>query len=88
MEPWKVTVSGPAARAIEGLPAKYSHAIVNLFERLVENPHRIGKPLRFELSGTWVARRGPYRVIFEIDEEAHEVIVLRVAHRADIYRRQ
>jgi len=86
--PWRVTVSGPAARAIEELPAKYSHAIVNLFARLVESPRRIGKPLRFELSGTWVARRGPYRVIYEIDEEAHEVIVLRVAHRADIYRRQ
>ncbi|MGH3181456.1 MAG: type II toxin-antitoxin system RelE family toxin [Streptosporangiaceae bacterium] len=29
----------------------------------------MGRPLRRELAGIWSARRGPYRVIYEIDDE-------------------
>lgn len=52
------------------------------------NPKRLGKPLRFELDGRWAARRGPYRVIYALDEKAHTVTVLAVAHRSDAYRRR
>jgi len=42
--------------------------------------------LRRELAGLWAARRGPYRVVYEIDDEAMTISVLRVDHRADVYR--
>ncbi|MGO9081181.1 MAG: type II toxin-antitoxin system RelE family toxin, partial [Streptosporangiaceae bacterium] len=32
------------------------------------------------------ARRGSYRVIYEIDDETPRVVVLRIDHRADVYR--
>lgn len=86
MTPWRVTVAGPAVRSLEQLPEKYAHAVIRLFDALAENPERLGKPLRFELEGTWSARRGPYRVIYEIDREQRTVLVLKVAHRADVYR--
>jgi mRNA interferase RelE/StbE len=49
---------------------------------LLDNPHRVGKPLRFELDGYYSARRGQYRVIYRID--GHEVIVyvIKISHRA------
>lgn len=53
---------------------------------LVEAPRRVGHPLRRELAGLWSARRGPYRVVYEVDDEAGTVNVLRVDHRADVYR--
>lgn len=53
---------------------------------LVENPRRVGHRLRYDLEGLWAARRGPYRVVYEIDDEARRVRVLRVDHRADVYR--
>jgi mRNA interferase RelE/StbE len=31
-------------------------------------------------------RRGAYRVIYRIDEAAHVVHVVRIDHRADVYR--
>lgn len=86
MEEWRVAVTGPALRGLERLPEKYAHAVVRLFDSLAENPKRIGKPLRFELEGAWVARRGPYRVIYEIDDERSIVVILKIAHRADVYR--
>ncbi len=83
---WEVVIAGPAARDIEGLPEKYATAVVAILPDVGANPKRIGKPLRFELAGRWSARRGPYRVIYSIDESTHTVTVLAVAHRADVYR--
>lgn len=34
----------------------------------------------------WSARRGPYRLIYEIDEENRIVWVLHADHRADVHR--
>ncbi|MCY7344027.1 MAG: type II toxin-antitoxin system RelE/ParE family toxin [Pseudonocardia sp.] len=52
---------------------------------LLDNPHRVGKSLRFELDGYHSARRGQYCVIYRIDE--HEVIidVIKISHRSDAY---
>jgi mRNA interferase RelE/StbE len=53
---------------------------------LLDDPHRVGKPLTRELAGYHSARRGAYRVIYRIDETARTVHVVRVDHRADVYR--
>jgi mRNA-degrading endonuclease RelE of RelBE toxin-antitoxin system len=34
----------------------------------------------------WVARRGTFRIVYRIDEEHREVVVLRVDHRRNVYR--
>ena len=42
--------------------------------------------LQRELEGLWSASRGPYRVVYEIEDEAKTVNVVRIDHRADVYR--
>jgi len=37
-------------------------------------------------SDRWRIRVGDYRIIYEIDDAAHEITVLRIAHRRDVYR--
>lgn len=83
---WWSTV--PAARAIrETLPEAVAFAVIDFITgALLENSKRVGAPLRGELEGIWSARRGTYRVLYRIDDENSEVIVLRVGHRRDIYR--
>ena len=85
-EPWRLVVAGPAARNLERLPAKYATAVTEALGVIAANPQRLGKPLRFELTGRWSARRGPYRIVYSIDDESRTVTVLAVAHRADVYR--
>lgn len=85
-EPWRLFVAGPAVRDIRGLPEKYAVAVMEALRAIAANPRRLGKPLRFELDGRWSARRGPYRVIYAIDDTTRTVTVLAVAHRADVYR--
>lgn len=53
---------------------------------IAEEPRRVGKPLVGELEGLWSARRGDYRVIYEILDTNHIVLIHRVQHRRDIYR--
>lgn len=83
---WQVRVMPRAARQLAELPERYATAVIELLPAIAANPKRLGKPLKFELEGRWAARRGPYRVVYTIDEEARTVRVLAVAHRADIYR--
>lgn len=55
-------------------------------ERLAENPVRLSKPLRRELSGVRSARHGDYRVLLRVDDSNDVLWVLRIQHRAHVYR--
>jgi mRNA interferase RelE/StbE len=83
---WDLRVLPPARRQLDRLPISVAAAVLETLDAITSNPKRLGKPLRFELEGCWSARRGPYRVIYRVDDVAHTVSVLAVAHRADVYR--
>jgi mRNA interferase RelE/StbE len=87
-EPYELVVAAPAARAIaEKLPEPVAAAVIDLITGpLLCEPRRIGKPLRRELEGIWSARRGTYRILYRIDEERREVVVVRDEHRHSAYR--
>lgn len=53
---------------------------------LAENPRRVGKPLLGRLEGRFSARRGEFRVIYQIFDERVVVRVIHIAHRRDVYR--
>jgi mRNA-degrading endonuclease RelE of RelBE toxin-antitoxin system len=88
-EPFELRITGPAARALAGrLPEKIAAAVHEFITTtLLDNPHRLGKRLLLPpYEGTWSARRGGYRVLYEIDEENRTVTVTAVEHRSDAYR--
>ncbi len=84
---WKIGLSSAALRTLDQLPPRVVPAIIEfIYGPLADNPQRVGKPLREDFTGTHSAHRGPYRVLYEINELDHSVTVTRVAHRADAYR--
>jgi mRNA-degrading endonuclease RelE of RelBE toxin-antitoxin system len=84
---YELRLSRAARRALaETLPESVAAAVWQFVSGpLLDNPHRVGKPLRFELEGYHSARRGQYRVIYRVAE--HEVIVdvIKISHRSDAY---
>ena len=83
----ELIVAAPARRALDRIPAKVAIAVIDfMLGALLENPHRVGKPLRGDLAGLHSARVGAYRVVYEIDDPAARVLVVMIDHRADIYR--
>lgn len=85
---YELVLTPPAVRAVQSaLPEPVAAAVVEFMTGpLVENPWRVGKELRRELIGVWSARRGTYRVLYRIDDEAMKVVVLRIDHRREVYR--
>ena len=85
--PWDLVAAAPARRALDRLPEKIALAVLDyLVGPLLENPQRVGKPLRGDLAGLHSARVGAYRIVYEIFESNRTVRVIYIDHRADIYR--
>ncbi len=53
---------------------------------LLDDPHRVGKPLDPPLAPAWAARRGSYLILFTVDDTDRIVEVTAIRHRADAYR--
>lgn len=87
-EAYELILTPPAIRAIRsGLPEAVAAAVVEfLTGALVANPRRVGKQLRGELMGIHSARRGTYRVLYRINDDRREIVVLRIDHRSEAYR--
>lgn len=87
-ESYELVLTPPAVRAVQQqLPEAVAAAVIEfLTGAILENPQRVGKPLRGDLAGIYSARRGTYRVLYRINESLHEVVVLRIDHRRDVYR--
>lgn len=85
---FEVRVAPTAGRQLaERLPEAVATACIEfMFGPLADNPHRVGAPLRAPFRGQWRARRGEYRVRYEIDDESHVVTVLDIDHRRSSYR--
>ncbi len=84
---FELRVAPSAARSLERLPEPVATAVVEfLTGPLLDEPQRAGKPLVRQLAGYWSARRGAYRVVCAIDEADSLVLVVRIEHRADVYR--
>lgn len=87
-EPYRVILSPGARRALtDVLPATAAFAAWEFIRGpLASAPRRVGAPLNAPYEGQWRARRGEYRVRYEIDEGSTTVRILDVDHRRDPYR--
>ena len=83
----EVEITPEGLRHLRKLPEKVKVAVLEtIFGSIAENLRRVEKPLRGELDGLFSARRGDFRVIYEIDPATHSVIIHRAAHRRPAYR--
>ncbi len=87
-DPYTYDLAPRAIRAMETLPEGVATAIAELIDGpLVENPHRLGKPLFGRYAGCLSARRGGYRVIYRVDDEQRFLEVVNIDHRRRVYGR-
>lgn len=86
MPAYELRIAASAERSLARLPEFAAAAIVEFMTGpLLENPLRLGKPLSLQLTGLYSARRGAYWVLYGIENEC-VVHVVRIDHRADVYR--
>ena len=84
---YEIEITPEGLRHLGRLPDKVRDAVIEtILGSIADNPRRAGKPLRGELEGLHSARRGEFRIIYEIDEDAATVLIHRAQHRGRVYR--
>lgn len=82
----RVYLERAAERELRRLPAEDFQRVVSHIKGLAENPRPAGCRKITGSKGDWRIRVGDYRIIYEIDDKAKAVRVMRVRHRQEAYR--
>lgn len=84
---YRLRIARPAVKALaEVLPEKVAAAAYEFITGpLLDDPHRVGKPLDPPMAPTWTPRRGSYRILYTLDDALGIVEVTAVRHRSDAY---
>jgi len=83
---WAIQIEGKARKEFRRLDAQMRARILDALDALASDP--VSAPGVKALKGrdAYRLRVGDYRVIYEIDGDELVVLVLRVAHRREVYR--
>ena len=86
---WSVEWDDRARRELRKLDPEAQREILGYFrERIAvdRDPRRFGKALTGDMMGLWRYRIRDYRAVCRIEDDRVVVLVLRVAHRKEVYR--
>ncbi|MBX3026968.1 type II toxin-antitoxin system RelE/ParE family toxin [bacterium] len=88
MAAYRVEIRAIARKAIEALPRPAQRRVVAAIETLAETPRPAGcKKLRTPAGvDLYRLRVGEYRVVYSVEDQMLVVLVVRVAHRREVYR--
>jgi len=82
---YDLRIKPSAVKELEDLQAKDRRRLVSKIQNLAEEPRPRGCE---KLSGKdrYRLRQGDFRILFEVDDDAQAVIVVKIGHRRDVYR--
>jgi mRNA interferase RelE/StbE len=86
---WQIEFVPAAAKELKKLgKAEASRIVRTLEERIAsrDDPRELGAALAGELAGLWRWRIGDYRLIARIEDQRITILIVRIAHRSDVYR--
>ncbi len=83
---FKLVFKKSVAKDLREFPKKDLARILKCFDALADDPRPAGCE---KLSGQdrYRIRQGSYRIIYEIQDDVLIVVVVKVGHRRDVYRR-
>ncbi|KQT64306.1 MULTISPECIES: type II toxin-antitoxin system RelE family toxin [unclassified Aureimonas] len=88
---WRIEIDREAEKDLNGLGSEAERRVLRFLNDRVaplDDPRSIGEALKgAKLGGFWKYRVGDYRIVVQIDDAVIRVLVLRIGHRREIYRR-
>ena len=82
----RLEITRLARRQIDRLPATIASRIISAIQSLAQEPRLRGCAKLEGRAHTWRIRVGEFRVIYEIRGKELVIVVIRVAHRREVYR--
>jgi mRNA interferase RelE/StbE len=86
MGSYRVELTRSAERDLRRIDKSQVPTIYRRLEGLSEDPRPHGVKKLSGADRTYRIRIGDYRIVYEIEEDILLVLVIRVAHRKDVYR--
>lgn len=85
---WTFIFNERADRQFSKLDKTIQKKILNYLEALViiPNPLTKGKALRENLKTFWRYRVGDYRILCHFEQSTLVIVVVKIAHRSDVYK--
>ena len=87
---WSIEFEPDARRELEKLDKSVSDRILKFLRQrlaVLDDPRSIGERLQGPLRQYWKYRVGDYRLICSLQDDRLVVIVVRIGHRREIYKR-
>ncbi len=86
---YKVVYKESVEKDLKGLNRDTKAKILDSIENdLTADPKGKGKQLKGNWEGLWRYEMNPYRVIYTIFEEEDTILIVRIGHRKEVYRRR
>lgn len=88
---WKIEFDSRVVKDLKKISHESRERILKFLEDKIEtekDPRRIGEPLTGTMSGLWRYRVGDYRIITLIEDDRFIVLVIRIAHRKEAYKKK
>jgi mRNA interferase RelE/StbE len=86
---WTIEFLPDAVKELKKLDRSVARRIITTLEERIatlDDPRTLGSALTGDHAGYWRWRVGDYRVVARIKDERVVIIVVRVAHRREVYR--
>lgn len=86
---WAIEFVPEAAKELKKLGRAEAARIIRTLEEriaILEDPRTLGSALTGDHAGYWRWRIGDYRVVARVEDARITVLVVRVAHRREVYR--
>lgn len=85
MDSYSVTVTPGARRDLRALPRADLRRSVRRIDALASDPRTPGCQKLADNMGYRI-RQGNYRILYTVNDEAHQISVYRIGHRREVYR--
>ena len=87
---WKIRIDDGAKRDLKKLGRVAEKRVLDFLVNKLDgqNPRYVGEPLKgSKLGHLWKYRIGDYRVIADIEDAVLHILIIRIGHRRDVYRK-
>ena len=86
MKLFTVYFSRSAEKSLKNLPKFVGDKITKAISGLAHDPHPVGGKKMAGTRSTYRIRMQNYRVIYDVDHHQVTILVLKIAHRREVYR--
>jgi len=84
---YSLEIKRSAGREVDKVePLAQRRRIVTRIRALADDPRPVGAEKLAGVAERFRLRQGPWRILYEIDDAARKIMIVKVGHRREVYR--